>query len=279
MKITKAVITMAGKNQRHLPMQTLVDRDGTAKSVLQIMLAEAINAGIDDIGLVIQPGDEASFAAIAGEMAGTLTYIPQAEPLGYGHALFCAADFIGSDSFLHLVGDHLFIGRDGESCAIDLIAVAERERCTVSAVKATRESMLPYFGAIGGRRIAGSQDLFQVEKVLEKPTPTVAEQELIVPGLRAGHYLCFFGMHVLTATVIEILDDLLHNDSSPGKPHLSAALSLLAQREQVLALEKADSRYDLGGKYGLFMAQLALGLNGQDRDEMLSSLVEMLASR
>ena len=72
-------------------------------------------------------------------------------------------------------------------------------------MQATRESLLPYFGAVGGRRLPGGQDLYRVETVIEKPTPTEAEQHLVVPGLRAGHYLCFFGMHVLTPAVMEIL--------------------------------------------------------------------------
>ena len=75
----------------------------------------------------------------------------------------------------------------------------------MSAVQATRESLLPYYGTVGGRRVPGRQDLYEIEDVIEKPTPTEAEQRLIVPGLRAGHYLCFFGMHVLTPAVMEIL--------------------------------------------------------------------------
>ena len=281
MKIKKAVVTAAGKNQRHLPRQTLIDRDGIEKSVLQIILNEAISAGIEKIGLIVRPGDEASYAESAGELAGHVSFIHQAEPLGYGHAIACAADFVDSEPFLHMVGDHLFISHDHQTgCARDLIDIATAERCAVSAVKATRESMLPYFGAIGGQRVAGSQNLFKVDTVLEKPTPTLAEQHLIVPGLRAGTYLCFFGMHVLTPTVIEILSELLA-DRPGAEPtvHLADALTELAQREQYLALEKTDSRYDLGLKYGLFTAQLALGLSGQDRDELLSRLVEMLATR
>ena len=53
--------------------------------------------------------------------------------------------------------------------------------------------------------MAGSQDLYRIDTVIEKPTPTEAEQRLVVPGLRAGHYLCFFGMHVLTPTVMDFL--------------------------------------------------------------------------
>jgi UTP--glucose-1-phosphate uridylyltransferase len=65
-------------------------------------------------------------------------------------------------------------------------------------VQSTREHLLPYYGTVGGQRIHERSDLYRVETVMEKPTPTKAEQHLIVPGQRAGHYLCFFGMHVLT---------------------------------------------------------------------------------
>jgi UTP--glucose-1-phosphate uridylyltransferase len=135
--------------------------------------------------------------------------------------------------------------------------------------------MLPYFGTIGGRRVAGSHGLYEVETVVEKPTPTQAEQDLIVPGLRAGHYLCFFGMHVLTPAVLDLLDSL--GDS--GNRQLSSALARLADRERYLAFEVCGNRYNLGVTYGLLIAQLALGLAGKDRGEILAQLVELLACR
>ena len=97
-------------------------------------------------------------------------------------------------------------------------------------MQATRESLLPRFGAVGGRRVAGRSDLYRVETVIEKPTPTEAEQRLMVPGMRAGYYLCFFGIHVLTPG----------RDGPAGEGRnatLSAALAELARREQYLALE------------------------------------------
>lgn len=120
----------------------------------------------------------------------------------------------------------------------------------------------------------GVKDVYQVETVIEKPTPTVAEQKLLVPGLRAGHYLCFFGMHVLTPAVMDILGTEL---KSSNKASLSAALNRIAQSEQYLALEKNDLRYDMGEKYGLLKAQLALALYGKDRDRILNELVEFFA--
>jgi UTP--glucose-1-phosphate uridylyltransferase len=281
MKITKAVITAAGRRQRTLPLQTLIDRDGVERSVLQILLNEVVQAGIDAIGVVVRPGDEDAYSAVAGDHAGRLHFLPQAEPLGYGDALYAGRAFVGDDPFLHLVGDHLYVQRDQASCAQHLIEVAQAAACTVSSVQSTRESLLPYYGAIGGRRVAGHNDLYRVDTVMEKPTPTVAEQHLLIPGLRAGHYLCFFGMHVLTPTVLEILGRQL--DAAPpgnlASVTLSSALAELAGREQYLALEQQNSRYDLGVRYGLLSAQIALALNGQDRDEVLARLLELLAQR
>jgi len=279
MKINKAVITVAGHKQRTLPLQTLIDRDGVEKSVLRILIEEVVRAGIDEICLVIRPGDEDAYAEVAGDQAGRLHFVAQPQPLGYGHAIHCAGDFVGQDPFLHLVGDHLYLSREKQSCAQQLVAVAETEVSAISAVQATRESLLPYFGTVGGQRMAGKPGLYKVETVIEKPTPTEAEQSLIVSGLRAGHYLCFFGMHVLTPTVMEILERQIQANGGAAGLTLAAALAELAQREQYLAWEQHGSRYDIGVKYGLLKAQLALALSGQDREEVLSQLVELLALR
>ena len=276
MRIRKAVITAAGKNQRTLPLQTLIDRDGAEKSVLRIILDEVLAAKADEICVVVSPGDEAAYAQAAGDRTGMTQFVQQRELRGYGHALYCAKDFVKDDPFLHLVGDHLYVGRNGESCAQHLVRVAGEQACAVSAVQATRENLLPHYGAVAGQRISGSEDLYRIETVIEKPTPTEAEQKLIVSGMRVGHYLCFFGMHVLTPTVMERLGRLL--EERPGAA-LSAALAELATREQYLALESPGRRYDVGVKYGLLRAQLALAMSGRDRVEVLSQVLETLASR
>jgi len=254
-----------------------VDRDGQSKSALTILLDEIVQAGIDEVGVVISPGDERAFAAAAGAQAGRVQFIEQTEPLGYGHAVSCAHPFTGGDPFLLLVGDHLYVSRSEISCARQLVEIATAEACVVSAVQATHESKLPFYGVVGGRRLPGQAGLYEVERVLEKPTPTVAEQKLIVPGLRAGHYLCFFGMHVLTPGVMDILEEMIRANPGPGGVHLSEALNRAAERERYLACELRGRRYDIGSPYGLFIAQLALALDGRDRDEVLAKLVELLA--
>jgi UTP--glucose-1-phosphate uridylyltransferase len=279
MNVRKAVITAAGRGQRNLPLQTLIDRDGMEKSVLSIVVEETLQAGVEEIGIVVRPGDEAPYAAEAGDHAGRLHFLPQAEPLGHGHAVHCAREFAGDQPFLHLVGDHLYVSRSGEGCARRLVQVAESEACAVSAVQATREHLLPYYGVVGGQRVRERSQLYQVETVMEKPTPTKAEQSLIVPGLRAGHYLCFFGMHVLTPSIFPLLQAHIEAAGSQGGVTLSAALAQLAQQEKYLALEMDDLRYDIGVRYGLMTAQIALALSGRDRDQVLTRLLELLAVR
>ncbi len=275
MDIKKAIITAAGKSQRTLPLQTLVDRDGSQKTALAIIVEEVLKAGIDEICVVVSPGDQNAYRVAAGPHAPRIQFVEQNAPLGYGHAVYSAHNFTGDAPFLLLVGDHLYVSRAEKNCAQQLVEAARAESCAVSAVQATHESKLPFYGAVGGHLVPGRQHLYQIENVLEKPTPTEAEQKLIVPGLRAGRYLCFFGMHVLTPAIMQRLGELV--GSSKNGVALSPALNELAGKERYLALELQGRRYDIGLKYGLLTAQLALAFGGKDRDEVMSNLVEMLA--
>jgi UTP--glucose-1-phosphate uridylyltransferase len=276
-KIRKAVITAAAPAQRDLPLQNLVDRDGVRKSVLSIQVEEMIRAGAEAVCVVVVPGSDSAYSQAVGEHAGKVHFVPQTEPRGYGHALWCAREFVAGEPFLHQVGDHIFLSHQGEEhFAERLCGVASDNACSVSGVRATRESLLPYFGTVGGQRVRGAEDVYQVERVAEKPTPTEAEQSLLVPGLRTGHYLCFMGTHVLTPTVMELLDSHVRSN---GNVQLSPVLDTLAQRERYLAIEAKGRRYPLDTRYGLLNAQLALALSGVDRDEVLISLTELLAAR
>ena len=307
MRITKAVITAAGRGAREYPafdpvqkaMLPLVDRDGVTKPVLQIIAEEALESGVEEICVVTAPGDEAiyrrhfqSFAANLraahpnaewaesqadrlDQLSGRLRFAEQAEPLGYGHAVWCARDFVGGESFLLLLSDHLYISKQDRRCARQLIELAEAERCAVSAVQATREHLIHQYGTIGGRRSHDHPEVYEIDEILEKPNPTLAELRLQIPGLRAGHFLCFFGMHVLTPTIFEILGRIVAEGRRElGSIQLTTALNELTRRERYLALEAQGARHNLGVKFGGIEAQVALALAGVDRDEMLSTLLE-----
>ena len=276
MKIRKVLVTAANPRQRTLPLQTLIDQAGESKSALQIILEEAAGAGVEEFGVVVCPGDEPAYGEACGALRSRVRFIVQESPRGYGHAVLGGRQFVGDESFLHLVGDHLHVSHSATSCARQLLEVATAENAPVSAVQPTRESQLTSFGAVGGRLVGGARPLYQVEAVLEKPTPTVAEQQLIVPGLRAGFYLCFFGMHVLGPEIFSLLEE--EQRAAPNRSlGLTPALHALAAKRRYLAFNVAGRRFDIGAPYGLLFAQLGLSLTGRDRDRVLTQLVELLA--
>ena len=304
MRITRAVITAAGRGPRQFSgfdavqkaMMPVVDRDGVAKPVLQVIAEEAIEAGIEEICVVSAPEDEGYYrrhfesfaanlrsgpgqsdeqAARMEEVAGRLRFAVQDEPLGYGHAVWTAREFAAGEPVLLLLGDHVYISREVRRCARQLLDLAGAEGCAVSAVQSTREHLIGQYGTIAGRRLADRHDVYAIDEILEKPNPTIAELRLQVPGLKAGHYLCFFGMHVLTPTVFDILGEVVHADRRElGSIQLTTALDELARRERYLALETRGARYNLGTKFGVVEAQIALALAGADRDRMLTTLLE-----
>lgn len=311
MNIKKAVITAAGRGVRMYPaadtvqkaMLPIVDRDGLSKPVIQIIAEEALASGIEEICVVCAPGDEAQYrqqlhslrdnllqayanadwakdqAERVDNLVRRLRFAVQDDALGYGHAVYCARDFVGAEPFLLLLSDHLYVSHDpAKGCAQQLIDVATAEDCAVSAVHATREHLIGRYGTLTGKRLADRAGMYQIERIVEKPSVSRAELELQTPGLRVGHYLCFFGMHVLTHRVFDILAETLHaEERQNGVFQLTPALHELANREKYLALDVMGSRYDIGAKMGLLRAQVALGLAGRDRSEVLTTIVELMA--
>lgn len=278
MRITRALITAASPSQQTLPLQRLVDRDGISKTLLHIIVAEAVQAGVDEVVIVVAPHMADAYQHAIQHIDADIHFVEQSTPRGYGHAILLAQDMMAQEPFLHLVGDHIYIADANRTCAQQVIDLATTESCAVSAVQSSREHLLPYYGVVGGRPLPGRAQIYTIDRVIEKPTPTEAEQHLLVPGLRAGHYLCQFGMHVLTPGIFDILSsDFARNPDDALQ--LSPALNQLAQQERYLALAHIGRRYDTGAKYGLLTAQLALGLHGNERDEVMATLVELLMHR
>lgn len=278
MQVRKAVITAAAPNQNRLPLQQLVDANGDDKTALQLIVEETIAAGVEEICVVIRPGDQEAYESAAGSSLGSLCFIEQPKPLGYADAIIRTKEFVDDAPFLHLVGDHLYASSSAKPCAKQLIDVACEFECSVSAVQSTRENSLPYFGVVSGPLVPRHDRLFEIERIIEKPTPTLAEQALVTPGLRAGHYLGLFGMHVLMPEIMSLLESVVSsNDGVPAS--LSDAAAMLPARGRYLAYQVSGTRYNLGIQYGLLKAQLAIGLSGRDRNQILSEIVDLLSSR
>src|SRR5687768_16936655 len=109
MKIKKGLITAAGEPQRRIPLQTLVDRDGNTRSVLAMLVNEILSAGIEEICVVIPPDQKQAYENAVPDHLAHIHFVCQADLSGYASAVWCAKDFLQEDSFLHLVGDHVYI--------------------------------------------------------------------------------------------------------------------------------------------------------------------------
>jgi UTP--glucose-1-phosphate uridylyltransferase len=309
--IKKAVITAAGRGERLYPvgdtvqkaMLPLVDKDGLYKPVIQIIAEEAFESGIEEICIICAPGDEERYISYFNSLKNNLLkaykksdwaqihamkiehfirhtiYKVQDRPLGYGHAVYCSRDFIGNDHFLLLLSDHLYVSHHPtKRCAAQIIELADKESCSVSAVNPTVEHQIRKYGTVTGKNTLNLPGIYQIEKISEKPSLSLAEQELQTPGLRAGYYLCFFGIHALSPMIFDILTE--HNEAALKNNTtylLTPALQDLAKKDKYLALEAIGRRYDIGKKYGLLQAQVALGLAGQEKDRVLNALVDILA--
>jgi UTP--glucose-1-phosphate uridylyltransferase len=308
MKVRKAVITAAARGERLYPvadtiqkaMLPVIDIDGLHKPVIQAIAEEAFLSGIEEICVVCAPGDGQRYISAFTSLRDNLVksyksvdwarqeaekidhlisrvqFTEQPEPLGYGHAVYCAKDFVNSEPFLLLLGDYLYVSNlVSKRCAAQLIELATQENCSVSAVNPTIEHQIGRYGTLTGKHVPNRNGVYQIEKIIEKPSLSVAELELQTPGLRVGYYLCFFGMHVFTPTVFDILE----KQTALGSANilLTPTLQELAETEKYLALEVKGNRYDLSGRQGLLRAQMALGLAGEAHDETLTSMVELLA--
>ncbi|BCX46810.1 UTP--glucose-1-phosphate uridylyltransferase [Haloferula helveola] len=278
MSFRKAVVTAASPTESHLPLQTLVDPEGVSRPALEILLDDLFAAGLDSAAVVIAPGKRDAYLNAAGARADRLTLIEQTEPRGYGHAVWTARDYTEDDPFVLLVGDHLFHSRKQTSCVAQLLEVAAGHDGCVSGVQPTHESQLHLYGTIGGRRVPSTPSVMEVTTMVEKPTPTLAEQELFISGLRAGNYYCFFGIHALTPKVMESLDRKVSALQEGETLGLTSTLAEIAHSEKYLAVEIDGQRFNIGERYGLLRAQLSLALAGPHRDEILSMLIEITAT-
>ena len=308
MKIKKAVITAAARGERLYPvadtiqkaMLPVIDIDGLHKPVIQIVAEEAFSSGIEEICIICAPGDGNRYISAFNSLKDNLTnsfksvdwakseaekidyllghvqFTEQLEALGYGDAVYCARNFVGNEPFLLLLGDYLYVSNLLQKrCAQQLIDLATKEQCSVSAVNPTIEHQITRYGTLTGKQLPSLQGVYQIDKIIEKPSLSVAELELLTPGLRVGYYLCFFGMHVFTPAVFDLLQKQIGQQN--GNVLLTPALQELAQNEKYLALEMKGSRYDLSGRLGYLRAQIALGLAGEAHNETLTTLVDLLA--
>src|SRR4051812_23517048 len=214
-------------------MFPMVDRDGLTKPIIQIIGEEAIDSGIEEICIVTQPGEEKEYrdyfrrlsnedarqfrgkdwAILESEKLGAfgdrLHFAEQHTPEGFGHAVYQAKEFVGSEPFLLLLGDHVYISDIKDRCARQLIRVYEQYMLeAVTGVQPTGERQLHLFGTIRGEPVEPNKGISRAELIIEKPSIEQAREKLTTPGLPAGNFLAHFGMHVFSPAIFDSIEYL-----------------------------------------------------------------------
>jgi UTP--glucose-1-phosphate uridylyltransferase len=280
MKIRKAVVPVAGLGTRLFPAShackkeffPIVGPDGIARALVHYQIMDLVDAGIEQICIVVRPGEQQSvinyfqgpgeayikrlenyppLAQEAERMRAALDCIcfaVQERQEGYGHAVYQSKAFAKGDPILLCLGDHLFRS-SGKSCHSQLMQAFEV--CggkSVSAVNRIHADDLKGYGTIAGKRRPANPDLIAVSLIVEKPSVEVASKELRVDGLGADEFLGWFGMHALSPSIYDILEEMIAKDiRQKGEIQLTYSQELQRQREGYCALEMKDGkRFDFG---------------------------------
>ena len=301
--IRKAVITAAGRGTRQYPATNavqkelfpVVDLDGITKPTIQIIAEQTLQAGIEAICIVVNPGEgehlQRHFKGLGldesenfrkqnkdwilkqsdllSDLSRRITYVEQKEPNGFGHAVWSARLFTGTDPFLLLLGDHLYLADSGISCIEQTLRGFESVNRTLLPVARTPVSQINLFGTLSGDPDPERAGFYHVIKILEKPDAETARKQLRTPGLSEDQYLTLFGIYALSGRIIDYLGRHVENDiRSGGEIQLTTALQELIEGEGAYALEMNGRRLDMGNPLGYIQTQLALAQRGVFSDRL-----------
>ncbi|HHV46416.1 MAG TPA: UTP--glucose-1-phosphate uridylyltransferase GalU [Tissierellia bacterium] len=287
MKVKKAVIPAAGLGTRFLPatkaqpkeMLPIVD-----KPTLQYIIEEAVESGIEEI-LIITGRNKTSIEnhfdrsvelELELEKKGKLDllrevrkisdmvnihYIRQKEPLGLGHAIYCAKSFIGNEPFAVLLGDDIVYSE--KPCLKQMIEVYNEYKTTILGVQEVPKDEVDKYGIILGKLIENR--VYKVKDLIEKPNVENAPSNIAI-----------LGRYIISSEIFNIL-----KNTKPGKNgeiQLTDALKELARHEAIYAYNFIGRRYDVGDKQGFLEATVEYALRNEElRDEFLEYLINIVA--
>ena len=283
-RVRKAVFPVAGLGTRLLPatksipkeMITVVDRP-----LIQYAVDEAREAGIEQLIFVTGRGKSAlvDYFDQAYELEATLkgkgksldvlepsnagfgevVTVRQQQPLGLGHAVWCARHIVGDEPFAVLLPDELMIG--SPTCTAQLVATHEKTGGSVIAVvEVPREQTKSY----GIAAIKAEKDgLAEITGLVEKPKPEEAPSTLAL-----------IGRYVLLPEVFDHLDK--HETGAGGEIQLTDALAKMIGGKPFHSMRYAGGRYDCGNRLGFLEANVAVALGRVDTAAETRALLERL---
>jgi len=276
-RVRKAVIPAAGFGTRLFPatkavkkeLFPIVDRDGRIKPVLLTIIEEALSAGIEKIALIVQPEDrdlfervfcappraenlnrlsleDRQYAEYLVDVGRRLTFLPQQKQEGFGHAVYCAREWVGDEPFLLLLGDHLYRSDVELSCAQQVVNAYAHAGRSVIGLRPAPGNEVHHFGCVTGSwQEEGS--LLDVSELCEKPSREEAEARLRVDAMNAGEFLTVSGLYVLTAKVFDYLEAAIRSDRrEQGEFQLTSCLEQLRREEGCSGLVVRGRRFDIG---------------------------------
>ena len=271
---------MAGLGTRFFPAShackkelfPVVGPDGIARALFHYHLIELTAAAIDEICLIVQPGEEAIVRAYLNgpgaaylerlanesalireaaemlELGERVSFVEQTTQEGYGHAVFQTRAFANGESILLCLGDHLFRGTKSSPyrAMVDVGRAASGR--SVSAVNRIGPNELKGYGTIAGKRRPEDPRLIDVTRIIEKPDLETARAVLHVDGLPGDTWLGWLGLHIVSPGLYEVLARMIREDvRDRGEFQLTRAQELLCQAEGYLAVELAAARrFDFG---------------------------------
>jgi UTP-glucose-1-phosphate uridylyltransferase/mevalonate kinase len=276
-KVRKAVIPAAGFGTRLFPatkatkkeLFPIIDRDGIAKPAILIIVEEALEAGIEEVIIIVQKSDLEDFRSLFNEQISIenynklppqfqeysrrlleigrrVTFAVQTTQEGFGHAVYCARAAVGDEPFLLMLGDHIYRSDSNTSCARQLLEAYQRHGQSLVGLRRTPENQIGSFGTVTGVWLEDER-LLSVSSFAEKPTPDYARTNLRVPGLPEGEYLTLFGQYIVKPKLFDYLEEHIENNvREHGEFQLTSTLDRLRQEDGFLGLIIDGKRYDIG---------------------------------
>ncbi len=277
MKVRKAVIPAAGFGTRLFPVTKVVkkellpiiDRHGRAKPVILAIVEEAISGGIEEIGIVVQPSDlilfeeffkvppkpelfnklslqNQEYSQYLQALGNKITILVQEEQEGYGHAVFCAKEWVQNEPFLLMLGDHVYSSDTESSCARQVLEIYEQVNQSVVSLTVMPGKIIHKAGCVTGDWQEPNFILL-VKQLYEKPEIEYARQYLRIEGMADDRFLCIFGLYVLTAKIFDYLEEhISKNFRERGEFQLTSCLDRLCQEEGMTGYVVQGKSFDIG---------------------------------
>jgi UTP--glucose-1-phosphate uridylyltransferase len=276
-KIKKAVIPAAGYGTRLFPASKvvkkelfpIVDKDGRTKPVILLIIEEAISAGIEQVAIVVQPEDKPifkklfkrpptaelfekltpenqKFSKYLVDLGDKITFLTQSKQDGYGHAVYCAKEWVNGEPFLLLLGDHIYTSDIQKSCAKQILEVYAKVNQSVVGLNTMPGELLHKLGCITGVW-QQENSILDITQVAEKPSIDYARQHLHVEGMGDNEFLCIFGLYALTSKIFDLLEeDIQNNVRMKGEFQLTTCLDNLRQKEGMTGYVVQGKCFDTG---------------------------------